>query len=57
MSSWFNPKSEKRTSPIQGRGLFAREAISGERFNAENASRAPGGLTASQAPRSGRTLE
>ncbi len=28
MSSWFNPKSEKRTSPIQGRGLIAREAIS-----------------------------
>ena len=21
MSSWFNPKSEKRGSPIQGRGL------------------------------------
>ena len=28
MSSWFNPKTEKRASPIQGRGLFAREAIS-----------------------------
>jgi hypothetical protein len=28
MSSWFSPKTEKRTSPIQGRGLFAREAIS-----------------------------
>ena len=27
MSSWFNPKTEKRTSPIQGRGLFARVAI------------------------------
>jgi SET domain-containing protein len=27
MSSWFNPKTEKRTSPIQGRGLFARDAI------------------------------
>ena len=29
MSSWFSPKTEKRASPIQGRGLFAREAISG----------------------------
>ena len=28
MSSWFNPKTEKRVSRIQGRGLFAREAIS-----------------------------
>lgn len=28
MSSWFNPKTEKRVSPIQGRGLFARETIS-----------------------------
>lgn len=28
MSSWFNPKTEKRVSPIQGRGLFARAAIS-----------------------------
>ena len=28
MSSWFNPKTEKRVSPIQGRGLFTREAIS-----------------------------
>ena len=28
MSSWFNPKTEKRESTIQGRGLFAREAIS-----------------------------
>ena len=28
MSSWFSPKTEKRTSPIQGRGLFARRAIS-----------------------------
>ena len=28
MSSWFNPKTGKRVSPIQGRGLFAREAIS-----------------------------
>lgn len=27
MSSWFNPKTEKRGSPIEGRGLFAREAI------------------------------
>src|SRR2546422_3842022 len=27
MSSWFNPKTEKRTSPIHGRGLFARVAI------------------------------
>ena len=27
MSSWFNPKTEKRTSSIQGRGLFARDAI------------------------------
>jgi uncharacterized protein len=27
MSSWFNPKTEKRISPIQGRGLFARVAI------------------------------
>ena len=27
MSSWFNPKTEKRGSPIAGRGLFAREAI------------------------------
>jgi len=27
MSSWFNPKVEKRTSPIEGRGLFARQAI------------------------------
>ena len=29
MSSWFSPKTEKRMSPIEGRGLFAREAISG----------------------------
>jgi hypothetical protein len=28
MSSWFSPKTEKRVSPIEGRGLFAREAIS-----------------------------
>ena len=28
MSSWFSPKVEKRTSPIEGRGLFARHAIS-----------------------------
>lgn len=28
MSSWFNPKTEKRPSAIQGRGLFARAAIS-----------------------------
>lgn len=27
MSSWFNPKTEKGTSCIQGRGLFARDAI------------------------------
>lgn len=27
-SSWFSPKVEKRTSPIQGRGLFAHTAIS-----------------------------
>jgi hypothetical protein len=27
MSSWFSPKTEKRASPIQGRGLFARDAI------------------------------
>ena len=28
MSSWFSPKVEKRASSIQGRGLFAREAVS-----------------------------
>jgi hypothetical protein len=28
MSSWFNPKTEKRTSQLHGRGLFAREPIS-----------------------------
>jgi SET domain-containing protein len=28
VSSWFNPKTEKRINPIQGRGLFSREAIS-----------------------------
>ena len=28
MSSWLSPKTEKRASPIQGRGLFARDAIS-----------------------------
>ena len=28
MSSWFSPKTEKRASPIQGRGLFARDTIS-----------------------------
>jgi hypothetical protein len=28
MSSWFNRKTEKRVSPLHGRGLFAREAIS-----------------------------
>lgn len=28
MSSWFSPKTEKRVSPIQGRGLFARQQIS-----------------------------
>ena len=27
MSSWFSPKVEKRTSPIEGRGLFANQAI------------------------------
>lgn len=27
MSSWFNPKTRKRHSPIQGRGLFTREPI------------------------------
>jgi hypothetical protein len=27
-SSWFSLKTEKRTSPIAGRGLFARDAIS-----------------------------
>jgi hypothetical protein len=27
MSSWFNPKTEKRASLIQGRGLYARDAI------------------------------
>jgi SET domain-containing protein len=27
MSSWFNPKVEKRTSSIEGRGLFARQPI------------------------------
>jgi hypothetical protein len=27
MSSWFSSKTEKRTSPIHGRGLFARAAI------------------------------
>jgi SET domain-containing protein len=27
VSSWFSPKTQKRTSAIQGRGLFAREAI------------------------------
>ena len=27
-SSWFNPKTEKRRSSIQGLGLFARDAIS-----------------------------
>jgi hypothetical protein len=26
-SSWFNPKTERRSSPIQGRGLFARAPI------------------------------
>lgn len=28
MSSWFSPKTEKRISQIEGRGLFARQAIS-----------------------------
>jgi hypothetical protein len=27
VSSWFSPRTEKRVSPIQGRGLFARDAI------------------------------
>jgi SET domain-containing protein len=27
MNSWFSPKTEKRASPIHGRGLFARAAI------------------------------
>jgi SET domain-containing protein len=27
MSSWFNSKTERRASPIHGRGLFARVAI------------------------------
>lgn len=27
MNSWFSPKTEKRNSAIQGRGLFARESI------------------------------
>ena len=27
MSSWFSPKVEKCASPIEGRGLFARQAI------------------------------
>jgi uncharacterized protein len=27
MSSWFSSKTEKRASPIHGRGLFARTAI------------------------------
>jgi len=27
MSSWFSPKTEKRISQIEGRGLFARHAI------------------------------
>jgi uncharacterized protein len=26
--SWFSPKTERRTSPIEGRGLFARADIS-----------------------------
>lgn len=29
MSSWFSPKTEKRDSPISGRGLFACESIGG----------------------------
>jgi hypothetical protein len=28
MSSWFSAKTEKRPSPIEGRGLFAVQAIS-----------------------------
>jgi hypothetical protein len=27
VSSWFNPKTVKRASAIQGRGLFARERV------------------------------
>lgn len=27
MSSWFSSKTEKRSSPIAGRGLFARDAM------------------------------
>src|SRR5438034_6739305 len=27
ISSWLSPKTEKRTSPIEGRGLFARDTI------------------------------
>ena len=27
MTSWFDPRTEKRASPIEGRGLFARGAI------------------------------
>jgi SET domain-containing protein len=27
MSSWFSAKTEKRASPIHGRGLFARDAL------------------------------
>lgn len=27
VTSWFNPRTEKRSSGIQGRGLFASEAI------------------------------
>ena len=27
VTSWFDPRTEKRTSSIQGRGLFARHAI------------------------------
>ena len=33
MSSWFNPKTEERTSPIQGRGLVARDAIAAGEVN------------------------
>jgi len=29
VKSWFDPRTEKRESPIEGRGLFAREPIGG----------------------------
>lgn len=30
MKSWLDPRTEKRTSSIQGRGLFARDAITAD---------------------------